>query len=219
MPGYSSSRPEAFNRRSTVTIMRSPAPECAVEPIGIAEATGQFAEPDADAILQDRQALLVPALVALEQHGHPELDDRRLQRAQRGKHPRDHAGSGVRIVRQQPGMALRDMEHDRAGFEQSEIAILEGRDLRERMQREMCGLLHVLERDQTDVVGLTHLLERPAHPHVARLSPAAVGRAFEGGDGGGHLRSPFVVIASAAKQSRLPPRRQSGLLRRKSSSQ
>ena len=50
----------------------------------------------------------------------------------------------------------------------------------------MRGLLHRGERKQANVVGLAHFLERPAHAHVARQSPAAIGRAFEGGDGDGH---------------------------------
>ncbi|MGY2938199.1 hypothetical protein ACVWZK_003341 [Bradyrhizobium sp. GM0.4] len=139
-----------------------------------------------DAILQHGQPLRVPALVALEQHGHPELDDRRLQRAQRSKHPGDRAGPGVRLRRQQPGVTLGDMEHDRAGLEQGEIAVLVGRNLPEWMQGEMRGFFHRLERNQTHVVRLADLFERPAHPHVAGLPLAAVGRAFEGGDGGGH---------------------------------
>ena len=39
-------------------------------------------------------------------------------------------------------MALGDVEDDRAGLEQREIAFLIGRDLAERMQRQMRGLLH-----------------------------------------------------------------------------
>ena len=40
-------------------------------------------------------------------------------------------------------MALGDMEDDRARFEQDEIAFLIGRNLPERMEREMRGLLHL----------------------------------------------------------------------------
>ena len=97
------------------------------------------------------------------------------------------ASSGSR-----PGMALGDVEHDRAGFEQGEIAFLIGRDLPERMKRAMRGLLHLRERHQADVVGLAHFLERPAHAHVARQAPAAIGRALEGGDGGVHRRAPCL---------------------------
>jgi hypothetical protein len=39
--------------------------ECAIEPVGIAKASGKFAQPHADAILDHRHALVAPALVAL----------------------------------------------------------------------------------------------------------------------------------------------------------
>ena len=87
-------------------------------------------------------------------------------------------------------MALRDMQHDRPRLEQSEIAFLIGRNLSERMQRSMRGFLHLAERNKPNVVRLAHFLERPANAHVARLSPAAIGRPFEGGDGGGHCKAP-----------------------------
>ncbi|MBB4360891.1 hypothetical protein GGD65_001913 [Bradyrhizobium sp. CIR18] len=72
-------------------------------------------------------------------------------------------------------MTLGDAQHDRTGFEQGEIAILEGWNLPERMQRQMRRLLHRRERDEADIVGLADLLQRPANPHVARLPAAAVG--------------------------------------------
>lgn len=87
-------------------------------------------------------------------------------------------------------MALRDMQHDRPGLEQGEIALLIGRDLPEGLDREMRGLLHRLERQQADIVGLADLFERPAQAHVARQAIAPVGRTFEGGDDGGHRRLP-----------------------------
>ena len=43
--------------------------ERTIEPVGIAKATGKFAQPVTDAILDDRQALLVPGLVALQEPG------------------------------------------------------------------------------------------------------------------------------------------------------
>src|SRR5207249_4718118 len=103
--------------------------------------------------------------------------------------------------------ALGDMKHDRPRLEQSEIAVLIGRNLPERMQRTMRGLFHRAERDKADVVRLAHFLQRPADRHVTRQPPAAVGRACEGGDGGDHQMAPYSVIASAAKQSRIYPRR------------
>jgi predicted 3-demethylubiquinone-9 3-methyltransferase (glyoxalase superfamily) len=50
-------------------------------------------------------------------------------------------------------MAFGDMEHDRARLEQGEIAVLIGRNLPERMQRKMGGVLHRRERHEADVEG------------------------------------------------------------------
>ena len=72
-------------------------------------------------------------------------------------------------------MALGDMEHDRPRLEQGEIAVLIGRDLAERMQRQMRGLLHRSERDKANLVGLAHFLERPANARVTRQPLAAIG--------------------------------------------
>ena len=90
-------------------------------------------------------------------------------------------------------MALRDMEHDRPRLEQGKIAFLIGRNLPEGMKRTMRRLFHLAERNKTDVVRLAHFLERPANAHVTCLSPAAVGRAFKGGDGGGHRKAPAIA--------------------------
>lgn len=106
------------------------------------------------------------------------------------------------------------MQHDGARLEQREIAVLIGRNLPERMQRPMRGLLHVAERKQTNIIGLADFLQRPANLHVAREPAAAVGGCSEGGDGGGswrrapgfriprtndrratrHARSPFLLF-------------------------
>src|SRR3546814_9364312 len=67
------------------------------------------------------QALLVPGLVALEDLDEVAVEDRRLHRVERGKHPCDRACPGIGIVRQQAGMTLGDMEHDRPRIEQGEI--------------------------------------------------------------------------------------------------
>ena len=83
-------------------------------------------------------------------------------------------------------MALGDVEHDRPRLEQGEIAFFIGGNLPERMKRPMGGFLHRSERKQTNVVRLTHFLKGPANAHVTRQSPAAIGRPFKGGDGGGH---------------------------------
>jgi hypothetical protein len=85
------------------------------------------------------------------------------------------ARAGIRIVRQQAGMPLRDVEHDRARFEQGKTAFLISRNLPERMQRKMRWLLHRLERNQTNLVRLPDFFKRPAHAHVPRQPLAAVG--------------------------------------------
>src|SRR3546814_11944860 len=41
--------------------------ERAIEPVGVAKATGKVAQPDADAVLEGTQALLVPGLVRSEE--------------------------------------------------------------------------------------------------------------------------------------------------------
>src|SRR5262245_16884411 len=87
-------------------------------------------------------------------------------------------------------MALRDMEHDRSRLEEGEISFLVGRNLPKRMQRAMRGFLHLTERNEANVVRLAHFFERPANAHIERQSPAAIGRAFKSGDGGGHWNAP-----------------------------
>jgi hypothetical protein len=62
------------------------------------------------------------------------IDDRRLHGADRGEHPHDCPGPGIRIVRQQAGMALSDMEHDGSGLEEGEVTFFIGRNLPERMK-------------------------------------------------------------------------------------
>lgn len=67
-----------------------------------------------------------------------------------------------------------------------EIAFFTGRDLPERMRLKMRGFLHRTERKKMNLVTLADSFKRPANAHVTRHSPAAVGRAFKGGDSGGH---------------------------------
>ena len=88
----------------------------------------------------------MPGLVALDEDGDLAFDDRRLDRVERGEHPGDRARPGVRVVRQQARMALGDVEHDRPGLEEGEIAVLVGRDLAEGVQRQVRGLLHLARR-------------------------------------------------------------------------
>jgi hypothetical protein len=72
-------------------------------------------------------------------------------------------------------MALRDMEHDRPRLEQAEIAFFVGRNLLERMKRQMCGFLHRPERNKTNLVRLAHFFQRPANARITRQSLAAIG--------------------------------------------
>src|SRR4051795_345091 len=95
-------------------------------------------------------------------------------------------------------MALCDMEHDRPGLEQAEIAFLVGRDLPERMKRQMCGFLHRFERHKSNLVRLAHFLQRPANARIARQSLAAIGRPFKGGDHDGHREASPWPKSSAA---------------------
>ena len=72
-------------------------------------------------------------------------------------------------------MVLGDMENNCARLEQGEVAFLIGRNLAERMKRQMRGFLHRFERNKTNVVGLAHFLERPANARITRQSLAAIG--------------------------------------------
>src|SRR5262249_22675776 len=86
------------------------------------------------------------------------------------------ARSGIRIAWQQACMALRDMQHNRSRFEESEIAFFIGWNLSERMKRQIRGFLHLFECQKTNVVSLAHFFERPTNAHVPRQSPATIGR-------------------------------------------
>ena len=70
---------------------------------------------------------------------------------------------------------LRDVEHDGSRIEQGEIALFIGRNLPERMNREMRRFLHRAERNQTHLVRLAHFFQRPAHARIASEAFAAVG--------------------------------------------
>jgi hypothetical protein len=107
-----------------------------------------------------------------------------------GEHPVDRPRPGLRIFGQQPGMALRDVQYDRPRLEQGKIAFFVCRNLPERMQRQMGGLLHRLERNKPHRIRLAHFLQRPAYARIARQSLAAIGRSFKGRDGGCHANAP-----------------------------
>ena len=96
-----------------------------------------------------------------------------------------------------------DVEDDRSGFEQDEIALFIGRDLAERMAGEVRWLLHCGKGQQADLVGLPHLLERPAYPRVAGKALSPIGRAFEGGDGDRHGEVSAPLPARQAGRRRM----------------
>jgi hypothetical protein len=134
-----------------------------------------LAEPFADTIRDQRQALRRPGLVALQELCVYELENRWLYGVERGKHPCDRARPSVGVVRQQARTSVGDVEHDRPCLEQRETAFLVGRDLSEGIKRQMRGLLHRVKRNQANLVGLAHFLERPANARIARQSLAAIG--------------------------------------------
>ena len=127
--------------------------------------------------------------------------DHRLHRADRREHPADRARPRGRVRGQEARVAGRDVKHDRPGLEEGHLAILEGGDLPERLDRPVRRRLHRGEGDRADVVGLADLLERPAHAHVARHALAAVRRAFEGGDGDAHGG---ILTAGEVERGRSP---------------
>jgi hypothetical protein len=149
--------------------------ERAVEPVGIAETCGKLAEPATDTVLDQRQAIRGPGLVAFPKFGGLDFEDRRLDRVERGEHPADRARPGIGIVGQQAGMMLGDVEDDRAGFEQDEIAFLIGGNLAEGMERQMRGLLHRGKGNEAHLIGQARFFERPANAGIARQPLAAIG--------------------------------------------
>src|SRR5262249_1961324 len=92
-----------------------------------------------------------------------------------GHNPLSGAGPGIGIVRQQARMAIGDMGHDRSCLEQREIAFLIGRNLAERMKRQMRGLLHRTERNKANLVRLAHFFKRPANARITRQPLASIG--------------------------------------------
>src|SRR5215510_4663551 len=98
-------------------------------------------------------------------------------------------------------MVLGNMEHDRPRLEQGEIAVLKGRNLSERMQRQMRRLLHRTERNKANLVGLAHFFQRPANARITRQSLAAIGGPFKGGNGDGHREAPQAKLSAAMRAS------------------
>ena len=117
----------------------------------------------------------MPAFVPFEKAGDKVLDDRWLHGAEGRKHPAYRPRPRIRLFGQQAGMVLGYMEDDGTGFEQNEIALFIGRNLPERLKREMLRFLHRLEREKAHIIWLAHLFQRPTNAHVAGEALAAVG--------------------------------------------
>ena len=130
------SEPEQHRHHHQVARAEGP-----IEPVGIAQAGRELDQSIANAVLDQRQALFGPGLVALRELGGHEFEDRRLHGVERGEHPGDRPRPRVGIVREQARMVLGDVEDDRARLEQGEIAFLIGRDQAERMKAQMRGFL------------------------------------------------------------------------------
>jgi hypothetical protein len=73
------------------------------------------------------------------------------------------------------------VQHDRARFEDGQIALLISRNLAEWMQGQVSGLFQRAERNEANLVGLSGFFERPANARVACQSFAAIGRPFDCG--------------------------------------
>ena len=78
-------------------------------------------------------------------------------------------------VRQQALMALGDMQHDGSGLEQGEAFFLIGRNLAERIDRQVRRLFQRRKRHQPHLIRPPRFLQRPTHPGVARQPFAAIG--------------------------------------------
>ena len=144
--------------------------ERAVEPVGIAQASGKLAQPVANAVLDQRHTVLAPRLVTLEQ---PAVTSSRIggstvltaANIQVIACARALASSGSR-----PEWLLGDMEDDGPGLEQGEIAFFIGWDLPKRMKRQMRRFLHFGKGNETDFVWLG----QPPRGPSERACPAPV---------------------------------------------
>jgi hypothetical protein len=101
---------------------------CPIEPVGIAQTGRELDHSITNPVFDQRQALLGPRLVPLQDLGGHEFEDRRLHGVQRGKHPGDGPGSRIGIVREQARVVLGDVEDDRACLKQGKVAVLIGRN-------------------------------------------------------------------------------------------
>src|SRR4051794_31012161 len=129
-------------------------------------------------------ALFGPRLVALQDPGGHEFEDRRLHGVERGKHPGDGARPRIGIVRQQARMVLGDVEDDRACLEQGKVAFLIGRNQAEGTNAQMRGLVlrfqktilwgSAIRRGRTWRIRLSHSLT-PGPERLAAIRTACIG--------------------------------------------
>jgi hypothetical protein len=90
------------------------------------------------------------------------------------EYPRNGLGATCRVIWKQAGITLPDVQNDRAGLEQFDLAVLPGRNLAERTETPMLRRFEIGEGQQTDIIGLSDLFQRPPDTEVARQGPAAV---------------------------------------------
>jgi hypothetical protein len=163
--------------------------EIAVQPLLVAQCGGQIGEAGADILDHGRAACGRPRTIHLEDVDDRELHDRRLDRIERGDHPLLGARLPGGVGREQAGRLARDMQRDRAGFEDFDVGVRIGRQLSERLQTAVRWALHMLQVDDVDSVMLAGFFERPARPHIANIAARELGDPFEGGNRGGHGKS------------------------------
>jgi len=70
-----------------------------IEPLGTPQPIGKLAEPGADAIPDQSHALRRPAPVVFLKLRSLQIEDRRLDGGERGKHPHDRSRPGIGILR------------------------------------------------------------------------------------------------------------------------
>jgi hypothetical protein len=102
---------------------------------------------------------------------------------------------GERILGQESLAPLADVEHDRPGFEEREVAVLKNRHLSEGLQGAVVRFVLVAQRQKARLVGDARLLQGPARAQIAHLAVGELWNPFESGDGDHALRS-FAICAA-----------------------
>src|SRR5262249_49823565 len=163
--------PDDFNLSSTDTIIKSPALNAPSSQSALPRrAESCFNRCRTRSSTKGRRSLfqgLSPssslAVPSSRVGGSTVLSARNIHVIARGHRPRRCAPASIGIAGQAARMSLGDVKRDRTRLEQREIALLIGRNLAERMKRQMCGFLHRTEGNKANLVGLAHFFERPAN--------------------------------------------------------